>query len=99
MIAAPARLWAMHRGGQTGPGRAFTAERKQEGFLMRGPHFQGERQGQLLPRGRMADVMGVVPRRLIRILKARAHAEQCSDGLRRFLEAGHTLKRASASLP
>ena len=64
------------------------AEREQEGFLSV-PHFQGERQGQLLPRGRMADVMGSVPRMLIQIRKARAHTEQCSNGLRRFLEAGH----------
>ena len=35
----------------------------------------------------MADVMGA--KKLIQILKARAHAKQCSYGLRRFLEAGH----------
>ena len=63
------------------------AEREQEGFLSV-PHFQGERKGQLLPRGRMADVMGTVPRMLIQIRKARAHTKQCSNGLRRFLEAG-----------
>ena len=64
------------------------AEREQEGFL-RVPPFQGERQGQLLPRGRMADVMGTVPRVLIKIRKARAQTKQRSNGLRRFLEAGH----------
>ena len=56
----------------------FRAEPPKRSVSRRGflnvPHFQGERQGQLLPRGRMADVMGTVPRRLIQILKARAQA-------------------------
>ena len=73
------------------------AEREQEGFL-RFPPFQGERQGQLLPRGSMADVMGTVPRVLIKIRKARAQTKQRSNGLRRLLEAGHvqSTKKARA---